>query len=181
MDLPTCTRCGHEGPLAPRHRVCPDCKRKMNRAAVARYRATAKGTATRERDAAKPRTPEQLARHAAQERQRIADPVVAEAKRAREREKYATDAEYREARRVAQHGRPSSGKPGKSSDAQRKARQRVADALRWGRMTKPTTCGQCARACSSRRLHAHHADYSKPLEVQWLCVDCHMVTHRKYP
>lgn len=26
-------------------------------------------------------------------------------------------------------------------------------------------------------LHAHHDDYSKPLEIQWLCTGCHGAVH----
>lgn len=34
----------------------------------------------------------------------------------------------------------------------------------------------CAR-CGCSEVEAHHDDYSKPLEVTWLCRDCHMVLH----
>jgi hypothetical protein len=28
-----------------------------------------------------------------------------------------------------------------------------------------------------KRLEAHHTDYSRPLEVEWLCVSCHRNHH----
>lgn len=43
--------------------------------------------------------------------------------------------------------------------------------------------GEIARApcekCGDEKSQAHHEDYSKPKEVQWLCRICHMDLHRK--
>ena len=33
--------------------------------------------------------------------------------------------------------------------------------------------------CGSNSAEAHHSDYDKPLEVEWLCHACHGVQHRK--
>ena len=30
-------------------------------------------------------------------------------------------------------------------------------------------------ACGAREVQMHHEDYTKPLEVHWLCVECHRV------
>ncbi len=49
----------------------------------------------------------------------------------------------------------------------------VYRAVKSGALIKPSRCEQCG---SERRLHAHHHDYSKPLEVTWLCVPCHSST-----
>lgn len=34
--------------------------------------------------------------------------------------------------------------------------------------------------CGDPKVHAHHADYSRPLDVQWLCVFHHRKIHRKH-
>jgi hypothetical protein len=49
----------------------------------------------------------------------------------------------------------------------RRARAIVARAIRDGKLKK----GICA--CGSKMVHAHHEDYSKPLDVEWLCATCH--------
>lgn len=33
--------------------------------------------------------------------------------------------------------------------------------------------------CGDTHVQMHHEDYSKPLDVRWLCIDCHMEEH--YP
>lgn len=35
----------------------------------------------------------------------------------------------------------------------------------------------CA-VCGAEKTEMHHHDYSKPLEVEWLCRPCHMRTHQ---
>jgi hypothetical protein len=39
------------------------------------------------------------------------------------------------------------------------------------RCVRPETCYACG--ASGRRIEAHHADYTQPLAVQWLCKPCH--------
>ena len=38
----------------------------------------------------------------------------------------------------------------------------------------------CQRCGCVNTLHAHHHDYSKPLEVEWLCTTCRGLVHRSY-
>jgi hypothetical protein len=55
------------------------------------------------------------------------------------------------------------------------ARNAVNNSIRDGRLTR-LSCEECSNPVTQ----AHHEDYSKPLDVVWLCVDCHMNRHRKY-
>lgn len=59
------------------------------------------------------------------------------------------------------------------------ARRAVNNALRSGRLSKPQRCERCGSETPSPRLHGHHADYSEPLEVEWLCVTCHTAEHEQ--
>lgn len=59
----------------------------------------------------------------------------------------------------------------------RAARTAVSNALRDGRIIKPIFCPECG--IPGGRMTAHHRDYTKPLEVEWLCTRCHGLRHRK--
>ena len=43
-------------------------------------------------------------------------------------------------------------------------------ARRAGTLVTPTTCSACGE---HGVMHAHHNDYSKPLDIEWLCNHCH--------
>ena len=55
------------------------------------------------------------------------------------------------------------------------AHQAVNHAVRDGKIVKPKCCQSCG---IDKRLHGHHDDYTKPLEVMWLCVPCHAARHK---
>ncbi len=57
----------------------------------------------------------------------------------------------------------------------RAARHAVAYALQTGKLKKEP----CVKCGSTFRLHAHHHDYGKPLDVTWLCSLCHGMEHRR--
>ena len=65
-----------------------------------------------------------------------------------------------------------------SKPAQQRAHQKVKYAVEKGRLIVPEVCSECDQhagyAKDGRRLlQAHHDDYSKPLDVRWLCIPCH--------
>lgn len=50
------------------------------------------------------------------------------------------------------------------------ARAKLRYAVKMGRLNKPLICEVCNL---KKILQGHHEDYSKPLEVIWLCHGCH--------
>lgn len=91
----------------------------------------------------------------------MADPVLREKERARQRDK--------ERRRRAFR------KP--ADPAKKHARSLLLSAVRCGRIVKPSACEDCGGR--DERIEAHHDDYSKPLQVHWLCTLCHGKRHRR--
>lgn len=49
----------------------------------------------------------------------------------------------------------------------------VDAAVRAGVISRPDRCMGCGCSDTEHRIEAHHSDYSKPLEVIWLCTPCH--------
>jgi len=56
-----------------------------------------------------------------------------------------------------------------------KANMQVSDAIRRGKLVKPTHCQVCN---TEDLLDGHHSDYSKPLQVLWVCRKCHVAIHK---
>jgi len=56
-----------------------------------------------------------------------------------------------------------------------RARRMVHIAVANGTLVKPTRCQECG---NGGRIEGHHPDYSKPLDVMWLCRPCHALQHR---
>jgi replicative DNA helicase len=52
----------------------------------------------------------------------------------------------------------------------KRARRAVQSALERGELTKPEACERCD---GKGEVGAHHRDYSRPLDVRWLCSGCH--------
>lgn len=50
------------------------------------------------------------------------------------------------------------------------AREMLNRAVKTGKIIKPSKCSRCGKV---GKITAHHPDYSKPLEVEWLCYECH--------
>lgn len=57
-----------------------------------------------------------------------------------------------------------------------RAQHKVEKALRSGRLIRPLTCSACGKP---GLIEAHHDDYSKPLDVVWLCTPCHAAYERR--
>ncbi len=51
-----------------------------------------------------------------------------------------------------------------------RANEAIKRAVKSGRINRPVTCQKCG---VSGKIEGHHPDYSKPLEVKWLCTKCH--------
>lgn len=59
-----------------------------------------------------------------------------------------------------------------NNKAKAMARNKVNKAVRDKKITKPKNCVVCFE---EKKLQAHHEDYSKPLDVMWLCLECHRI------
>ena len=58
-----------------------------------------------------------------------------------------------------------------------RARSKVSYAIRTGKIVKPDKCSNCHKV--KQKLEAHHDDYIKPLNVRWLCIQCHNQHHHQ--
>lgn len=59
------------------------------------------------------------------------------------------------------------------------AQTMLGNAVKYGKIVKPPFCVRC---WATGKIHGHHRDYSRPLDVIWLCPRCHAAEHktRKY-
>lgn len=60
----------------------------------------------------------------------------------------------------------------------RVARRYVVQAIKSGALSRPSVCERCDKPC---KPDAAHTDYSKPLDVRWLCRGCHIVWDKRSP
>ena len=58
----------------------------------------------------------------------------------------------------------------------RSAHYLLSNSVRDGKVFKPENCSLCG--CKPSRLHGHHEDYTKPLDVVWCCSKCHEEIHK---
>ena len=75
-------------------------------------------------------------------------------------------------RRNCKAWRKKTGYPGWSDPIRKRARNLAQAAVRRGVLTRKP-----CEYCGHPKSHAHHDDYSKPLNVRWLCDPCHKQEH----
>lgn len=56
-----------------------------------------------------------------------------------------------------------------------KASERVRQAVRLGKLSRPNVCEACGVVTDI--IEGHHPDYDRPMEVVWLCRPCHNRLH----
>jgi hypothetical protein len=59
-----------------------------------------------------------------------------------------------------------------------RTQERVRQAIKKGLLVRPDRCEQCGQMA---RIEAAHSDYSRPLDVRWLCALCHRRWDRDEP
>jgi hypothetical protein len=57
-----------------------------------------------------------------------------------------------------------------------KAHTAVKSAIRNGTLVNPGVCSICDKI---GKIIGHHEDYSKPLDIEWMCDVCHKQRHKK--
>jgi hypothetical protein len=72
----------------------------------------------------------------------------------------------------------ASAKWSRHNRVKRSAHLKVKRAVDAGRLRRPDTCSGCVG--TGLDIQAHHRDYSRPLDVVWLCAGCHGFEHRRY-
>jgi hypothetical protein len=51
----------------------------------------------------------------------------------------------------------------------------IGNAIKNKKIIRPTNCQVCDK---QGKIHAHHDDYTKPYDVRWLCIKCHVHWHK---
>jgi len=57
------------------------------------------------------------------------------------------------------------------------SRMKLNHKIASGRILKPAKCSACLEL---KMVEGHHIDYSKPLDVMWLCKKCHRTLFHKH-
>ena len=88
------------------------------------------------------------------------------------RVKYDSDAEAQSARKQA--AQKAVRKWQKKNPKKARAQWRLGKAVERGTVQKPDACSMCGKVGI---ICGHHYDYSKPLDVVWVCHGCHRKIH----
>jgi len=139
-------------PLTEDIKLCLAYDAKANAIACAKYAASPKGKASRKR-----RNKRWRKRHPDYVRPNVKE----------------QSARYRKKPGFKEYMRKAAAKWRAKYPGKRRAHVKVMIAIKGGKLQR----GVCP--CGETKTQAHHDDYRKPLEVRWLCRDCHMKLHRK--
>jgi hypothetical protein len=60
------------------------------------------------------------------------------------------------------------------AEGKRRAHNILHGAVHYGKVIKPDACERCG---TKGRVEGHHHDYTKALDVEWLCRSCHVAHH----
>ncbi len=103
------------------------------------------------------------------------DPRCRQCARIRNRLRYEANREKERARARAKNANRDKTKL-RYDPFKRRTYRYVQAALRSGLIVRPESCSSCGW---TGKPEAHHEDYSKPLEIIWLCDLCHGLRHRE--
>jgi len=67
----------------------------------------------------------------------------------------------------------------KTTDKARSAQRMLIYHVNKGSIVRPKTCDSCG--CNNKRIEGAHKDYSRPLDVRWLCRSCHVKWDKEAP
>jgi len=66
----------------------------------------------------------------------------------------------------------------KDNPQKARAHKIINDAVYRKKINKPQHCQMCGQVTPRHLLNGHHEDYSKPMDVKWLCHQCHVNIHQ---
>lgn len=95
----------------------------------------------------------------------------------KERLKKERQAIYADEKRLAKY-REQKREWGYKNRHKRNAHNKLKRAIKKGIIIKPKYCQLCGK--TNCEIQGHHYDYNKPLEVIWVCTECHGNLHKTY-
>ena len=95
----------------------------------------------------------------------------------KERRKREREAIYADEKRLAKY-KEQKQEWAKKNKNKRNAQNKLKRAIQNGSVIKPNKCEICGKINCD--IEGHHYDYSKPLDVIWLCTECHGKVHKQY-
>ena len=156
--------------------ICRECAKEHGRSPQAkeiakRYRRSVKGKEAAKKHANSPKGKAAQARYTNSEKGKSYEKNRANLPhRVEARKEYAKSEKGKEAKNRF------SKKYTEENRKKRSTHKKVYRAVCSGKLTKPSVCSLCP---SDHAIVGHHDDYDKPLEVRWLCSQCHSDWHKE--